>query len=193
MSSSSQHSYTGCYFIACFSDTSAVVPREVHLPKPVIYVNLNTNLSRPSVLEQELENMGNATYESYPALNNFVFLCKECRVCWMFHWAPAVNLHTVKNLKMSKLRTSHNLWYYDHPHLDSTEAFGGVEGKCDGEEVIRIAADTELKAAALVVCVNQWVLEGNGKLGRKIESHNKIWHIQCFTCHRRAPRRVSIV
>ena len=100
MSSSSQHSYTGCYFIACFSDTSAVVPREVHLPKPVIYVNLNTNLSRPSVLEQELENMGNATYESYPALNNFVFLCKECRVCRMFHWAPAVNLDTVKNLKI---------------------------------------------------------------------------------------------
>ena len=100
MSSSSQHSYTGCYFIACFSDTSAVVPREVHLPKPVIYVNLNTNLSRPSVLEQELENMGNATYESYPTLNNFVFLCKECRVCRMFHWAPAVNLHTVKNLKI---------------------------------------------------------------------------------------------
>ena len=45
-------------------------------------------------------------------------------------------------------------------HLDPTEAFGGVEGKCNREEIIRVATDTELKAATLVVCIDQWVLQG---------------------------------
>ena len=97
-SSSSPHGYTGWSFIACFLDTLAFVQREVHLsPKPVINVNLNTNLQFWTSETWEEENIGNATY---PALNNFIFLCKECCVCWMFHWrAPPVHLHTVKNLR----------------------------------------------------------------------------------------------
>ena len=73
----------------------------------------------------------------------------------MFHWAPSVNLHTVKNLKNFSIENKSSTL---KSHLDPTEAFGGVEGKCNREEIIRVATDTELKAATLVVCIDHWVL-----------------------------------
>ena len=188
MSSSSQHSYTGCYFIACFSDTSAVVPREVHLPKPVIYVNLNTNLSRPSVLEQELENMGNATYESYPALNNFVFLCKECRVCWMFHWAPAVNLHTVENLKncliweqiIVLILWAPSPWFHWSFWWSWRQVWRGRSHQ---------DCHRHWTQGCRSCCLRQSV--GAGKKWLVLQNY---WFTNwSFTCHKRALRRVSMV
>ena len=57
----------------------------------------------------------------------------------MLDGVPAVDLDTVE-------------------HLDAAEALGGAEAQGDGEEVVRVAGDGELHAAALVVRVDERML-----------------------------------